>query len=163
MNLYRCRLPALFIASCLWAASAAAELDVQTPWVRGTVEGQKSTGAFMTLTSKQDAALVGASVSGKIAGVVEVHEMKMEGDRMLMRAIPRLELPAGKPVELARGGYHIMLMDLKKSLKPGDSVTLSLKIENAAKKVETVKVKAEVRDLTGEAPGRGQPHHGHHH
>lgn len=155
------------VATVLLAAStlvSAADLDVQTPWIRGTVEGQKATGAFMTLISKKDAVLVGASVSSKIAGVVEVHEMRMEGDRMLMRPLPRLELPAGKPVELARGGYHIMLMDLKKPLKAGDHVTLTLKVENAAKKMESIKVKTEVRDLNGEAAGGGaHSHHGHHH
>lgn len=151
---------ALLMSSAL---ASAADIDVQTPWIRGTVEGQKATGAFMTLTSKKDAVLVGASVSNKIAGVVEVHEMKMEGDRMLMRPLPRLELPAGKPVELARGGYHIMLLDLKKPLKAGDHVTLTLQVENAAKKVESIKVKTEVRDLNGEASSGGHQHHGHHH
>lgn len=137
----------------------AADIEVQAPWVRGTVAGQKATGAFMTLTSKQDAVLVGATVSNKIASVVEVHEMKMDGDRMVMRALPRLELPAGKPVELARGGYHIMLMGLKKQLKPGETVSLSLKIESAGQKVETVKVKAKVRDLTETLNDHSHHHH----
>lgn len=144
---------------CASMPVVAADIEAQSPWVRGTVAGQKATGAFMTLTSKQDAVLVGASVSSKIAGVVEVHEMKMEGDRMVMRALPRLELPAGKPVELARGGYHIMLMGLKKQLKPGETVTLSLKIESAGQKVETVKVKAKVRDLTETLNDHSHHHH----
>jgi hypothetical protein len=54
--------------------------------------------------------------------VVEVHEMKMEGDVMKMRAIPALDLPAGKTVELKPGGYHVMLMDLKAPLAKGSSV-----------------------------------------
>lgn len=155
------RVALLAFVSLFATAANAADVEVQSPWVRGTVEGQKASGAFMTLTSAKGATLVGASVSKKIAGVTEVHEMKMDGDRMLMRAMPRLELPAGKPVALARGGYHIMLMDLKQQLKPGSSIDIELKIENAAKKVETVKVKAEVRDLTEAV----DPHagHGHHH
>ncbi|MBX9848543.1 MAG: copper chaperone PCu(A)C [Rhodocyclaceae bacterium] len=156
------RVALLAFVSLFVTAAHAADVEVQSPWVRGTVEGQKASGAFMTLTSAKGATLVGASVSKKIAGVTEVHEMKMDGDRMLMRAIPRLELPAGKPVALARGGYHIMLMDLKQPLKPGSSIDIELKIENAAKKIETVKVKAAVRDLTDNGGSRHE-HHGHHH
>lgn len=150
----------LLIAALVFSSlSLAADIEVRSPWVRGTVEGQKASGAFMTLTSTKGATLVGAAVSKKVAGVAEVHEMKMEGDRMLMRAIPRLELPAGKPVELARGGYHIMLLDLQRQLKPGESVDIELKVENAARKIEIVRVKAEVRDLTS----RVDPHAGHQH
>ena len=53
-----------------------------------------------------------------MAGVAEIHEMKMQGDMMRMRAVPALELPAGKAVELKPGGYHVMLMDLKQQLRP---------------------------------------------
>jgi copper(I)-binding protein len=53
----------------------------------------------MTLTSVQPAKLVG--VSSPAAGVVEVHEMKMENDMMRMRQMPALDLPAGQLVKLA--------------------------------------------------------------
>ena len=65
----------------------------------------------MKITAPEGAKLVGAS--SPAAGVTEVHEMKMEGDVMKMRAMPFLDLPAGKTVELKPGGYHIMLLDLK--------------------------------------------------
>lgn len=74
--------------------------------------------------------------------------MSMDGGVMKMRAIPSLALPAGTTVALKPGGYHVMLMDLKQAMKPGDVVPLSLVVENAAGKRETIEVKAEVR-----APG----------
>ena len=73
--------------------------------------GPKATGAFMRLTAAQATSLVRAE--SPAAGVTEVHEMKMDGDVMKMRAVPSLALPAGKAVELKPGGYHVMLMDLK--------------------------------------------------
>lgn len=127
----------------------AADVDVQSPWVRGTVDGQKASGAFMTLTSSRGAALVGVVVSKKIAEEAQVHEMKMDGDRMSMASVARVELPAGKPVVFASGGYHIMLLGLKQTLKPGSNVVLELKIEDAAKRIETIKVNAPVSDLSG--------------
>jgi len=131
-------------------AALASDIEVSSPWVRGTVAGQKATGAFMEVSSKSGLTLVGAS--SPIAGVTEIHEMKMDGGTMKMRAVPRLDVPAGKPVSLAPGGYHVMLMDLKQPLKKGDTVPLTLQVENKDKKIETIELKAEVRDLTATAP-----------
>lgn len=128
----------------------AADVDVKEPWVRGTVTGQQATGAFMEVTSKAGATLVGAA--SPVAGVTEIHEMKMDGGVMKMRAIARLDLPAGQPVKLAPGGYHVMLMGLKQLLKKGDSVPLTIKLEGKDKTVETIEIMAEVRDLTTAAP-----------
>ena len=68
---------------------------VEGAWVRGSVPGQQGTGAFMKHHRPQAMQLVG--VATPVAGVAEVHEMKMEGDVMKMRAVPKLDLPAGKP------------------------------------------------------------------
>lgn len=138
------------------AGALAADLAVTTPWVRGTVGGQKTTGAFMELHSASGAAIVGAS--SPVAGVTEIHEMKMDGGVMKMRPVPRLDLPAGKPVSLAPGGYHVMLMELKQQLKKGETVPLMLQVEGKDHKIETVEIKAEVRDLSAMAGG----HHGKH-
>jgi copper(I)-binding protein len=67
-----------------------------------------------------------------VAGVTEVHEMKMEGNVMKMRALEGgLELPAGKTVELKPGGYHVMLMDLKGPLARDSTVPLTLVFKDA--------------------------------
>ncbi|HEY6896796.1 MAG TPA: copper chaperone PCu(A)C [Rhodocyclaceae bacterium] len=146
------------LACCFGAlalSALAADVEVKAPWVRGTVAGQPATGAFMTLTSKGGASLVGAS--SPVAEVVEVHQMKMDNGVMKMRAARRVELPAGKPVELAPGGYHVMLMDLKKPLKTGELVPITLTVEAKSGKKERIEVKAEVRDLTAGAP-QGMKH-----
>ena len=132
------------------ASALAADVDVKAPWVRGTVTGQQATGAFMEVTSKAGATII--SASSPVAGVTEVHEMKMDGGVMKMRAIARLELPSGMPVMLAPGGYHVMLMDLKQPLKKGEIVPITLKLEGKNNTVETIDIKAEVRDLTATAP-----------
>ena len=96
----------------LGSLAAQAQTTVAEPWIRGTVAQQKATGMFASITSAQGGRLVGAS--SPVAGVVEIHEMAMEGDVMKMRALANgLDLPAGKAVALKPGGYHVMLMDLK--------------------------------------------------
>ena len=110
-----------------------AQVTVKDPWVRATVPQQMATGAFMQITSVQDARLV--EVRSPVAGVVEVHEMTMDKDVMKMRALGNgLELPAGKTVELKPGGYHVMLMDLKQQMKAGDTVSVTLVVEGRDKK-----------------------------
>jgi copper(I)-binding protein len=145
-------LPAGLLALVM-ALPAAAQVSVKDPWVRGTVAQQKATGLFAQVTSTNGGKLVAAS--SPVAGVVEIHEMAMEGSVMKMRAIPGLDLPAGKPVDLKPGGYHVMLMQLKQQLKPGDTVPVTLVIESGGKR-ESVEVKATVRPLQGGSDS--QPH-----
>jgi copper(I)-binding protein len=144
----------LLAASAMVAsANVNGQVSVAGAWVRGTVPGQTSSGAFMELKSAGGAVLVGAD--SPAAGVAEIHEMKMDGNVMRMRAVPRIELPAGKSVELKPGGYHLMLLQLKRQLKAGDTVPIRLRVEGKDKSVTRVDVRAEVRDPTG------APQHGH--
>ena len=138
----------LFALGCALAASlsAQAQTTVKNPWVRGTVAQQKATGLFAQITSATGGKLVAAA--SPVAGVVEIHEMSMEGSTMKMRALPSgLDLPAGKTVELKPGGYHVMLMDLKSPLKAGDTIDVTLTIEGTDGKKETVALKAPVKAL----------------
>ena len=118
------------LLSLLVSAAALAQTTVQVedPWVRGTVTGQPATGAFMRLTPSAHARLVAAR--SPVAGVVEIHEMAMDGDAMKMRQIPGLDLAAGRTMDLKPGGYHVMLMSLKQPLKGGQSVPLTLIFED---------------------------------
>ncbi len=124
-------LAALALSAPLWGAQAAGPaVEARDAWVRATVPGQKATGAFMTLKAAQATRLVG--VESPVAGVAEVHEMKLDDGVMRMRALPQgLELPAGQPVALKSGGYHLMLMDLKQQVVAGSSVPVTLKFRNA--------------------------------
>ena len=133
-------------ALVLAATAAQAQTTVSDPWVRGTVAQQKATGLFAQITSAQGGRLV--SASSPAAGLVEIHEMKMDGNVMKMRALREgLALPAGQAVALKPGGHHLMLLDLKQPLKAGDTVVVTLVVEGADKKRETVEVKAPVRAM----------------
>ena len=148
---------AAFTTVC--AVSAFAQnVTVTDAWARATVQGQKATGAFMKITAKDNAKLV--SASSPSAGVVEIHEMKMEKDVMKMAALPNgLELPAGKAVELKPGGYHVMLMDLKAPLAKDSTVPLTLTVQDA----KGVKSNIELQVKVGmQPPMSGGHHHGDH-
>ena len=139
------KLFALFAGSLL-SASVFAQVSVSDPWIRATVPAQKVTGAFMRVQSVAPARLVG--VQTEVAGRAELHEMAMEGQTMRMRRVESIELPAGKPVNLASGGYHVMLMDLKRQVKEGENVDLTLQVQDATGKRQDLKVSVPVRPLT---------------
>jgi copper(I)-binding protein len=146
------------VAGGAWAQVPA--VQVEAAWARATVPGQKGTGAFMNLTAAQGLRLVG--VSSPVAGVAEVHEMKMEGEVMRMRAVPFLELPAGKKVELRPGSYHLMLMDLKQALVKDTRIPLTLSLQNAQGQISQVQLSISVGlqapSGTPVAPGHGSAH-----
>ena len=134
---------------------ATAQVQVSDPWVRATVPQQKVSGAFMQLTSSRDLRLV--EVRSPVAGAVEIHESILDKGVLKMRPVVGVALPAGKTVEFKPGGYHVMLMDLKRQLKEGESVPITLVLEGKDKKRETLEVKAAVRPLNTAAHG----HQGH--
>lgn len=112
------------------STAQAQSLTVTDGWVRASVQGQSATGAFMSIKATENTRLVG--VVSPVAGVAEVHEMKMDGGVMKMRAVEGgLEVPAGKTVELKSGSYHVMLMDLKAALPKDSTVPLTLVLKNA--------------------------------
>jgi hypothetical protein len=101
----------------------------------------------MNITSTDNAKLVG--VSSPAAGKLELHSMSMDKGVMEMRQIKTIELPKGKTVQLAPGGLHVMLFDLKQPMKQGETVPMTLDIVTADQHHESIKVDVSVRDLGG--------------
>lgn len=126
------------------AVHAAELIKVLHPWARASVPGQRVGGVYMEIVAREGLRLTG--VKSAAAETAEVHQMKMENGMMRMRAVPFLELPAGKSVKLEPGGYHVMLFDLKQSLVAGQKLKIELTVEDAAKRKHRVAVEALVRD-----------------
>ena len=148
----------LVIAMVLVAGVQAQTVEVKNAWVRATVQGQKATGAFMQITAPAASTLV--SVSTPVAGVAEVHEMKMDGDVMRMRPLTKgLELPAGKAVQLKPGGYHLMLMDLKLPLQKDTTIPVTLTLQDSKGMQSTQDLRVPV--LSAAPVGQGEHQHSH--
>ena len=142
---------ATFAACAICLPAWAANISVTDAWARATVPGQQVSGAYMQIQSDADARLIG--VSSSAVPRVEVHEMSMDGDVMRMREVKAIDLPKGKTVLLEPGGFHLMLMNLKKPIAAGDAIPLTLVVESGGKKLN-IEVKAEAR-----AMGGGMQHH----
>ena len=125
------------------AIHADEAVTVAHAWVRATAPGQRVAGAYLEISSAAPSKLVAAS--SPVAGSVEIHSMRLENGVMEMRQLESLELPAMQTVKLEPGGLHIMLLDLKKSLKPGDKVPLRLTLQRVDRSKMVVEIQAEVR------------------
>jgi len=142
-----CAVVAAFLIGPCTSALAADAVSVSQPWVRATVAGQSVAGAYMDITAKANAALVG--VASPVAAKTELHTMTMDGGVMKMRPLDKLDLPAGKTVSLKPGGYHVMLIDIRRELKAGERVPLTLTVQDPHGVKSTLQVDAEVRAAAG--------------
>jgi copper(I)-binding protein len=120
---------ALLLSLSFASLAQAPAVKVDRPWARATVAGQDATGAYMTLTAAEPLTLLGATTPA--AGIVEIHQMKMEGDVMKMRAADTLPLQPGQPLQFAPNGYHFMLMDLKTPFRAGGRIAMTLRFRDA--------------------------------
>lgn len=148
------------VTSAAGGTTASASVKVDKPWARTSPMSSTLGAAYMMITAGADDKLVGASVESTVAGKVEIHEtvmvtegtsMESKGTEMAtsgtgmspamtMRPVQSIELPAGTAVELKPGGYHVMLIDLVKPLKVGESFALTLTFEKAGKQTIDVPV-----------------------
>ncbi|MFP3847464.1 copper chaperone PCu(A)C [Pseudomonas sp. W5-01] len=136
--------------------SAVAQTRVEDPWVRATVAGQPSSGAFMRITADTDSTLL--SVTSPVAKDVQIHEMSMTNDVMRMGPVDAVPLPAGKTVALDPDGYHVMLMGLNGQIKEGDQVPLTLTVKNAKGETEVLNVSAPARSAMDMSHDHGMTH-----
>ena len=147
--------PALLAGALIHGGALAQDyqlksLSIAHPFTRATPPGAKVAGAFMTIENrgKESDRLLGAS--SPVAGLVEIHEMAMDGGVMSMRAVKGIDVKPGEKVNLGPGGYHVMLEDLKRSLKQGEAIPLTLKFEKAGS-IE-IKVPVDAMGAGGHAP-----------
>ena len=148
------RIAVAFAAALLAAAPAAAQkptLTVGEAWSRPAAAGTTGAG-FFTVTNSGKAADALVAAESPLAQKVEIHRSSLAGGVMRMSRLDRVPVPgSGGQVTFAPGGYHLMLIGLKKPLAPGDTVPVTLTFASGAKPRVALKV------------GTGLPPAGEHH
>ena len=136
-----------FCASLLLMAAAvsctAAPVVISHAWARATAPGQDVGAAYLELKSVADLTLTKAE--SPVAGSVEVHKMSMKNGVMEMRMQDTLQLPAGQTVKLEPGGLHLMLFGLKKPLKIGENVLMTLHFKDKSGKESSMKINLPIK------------------
>jgi periplasmic copper chaperone A len=132
-----------FVAPALAQGTANTPIAVEQPWARATPAEAKTGAVYMTLDNKSGTADRLTGASSEVADKLQIHEMKVENGVMKMREVPGgLPIPGSGSVELKPGGYHVMLMGLKKPLTVGEKFALTLTFEKAGNISVTVPVQA---------------------
>ncbi|MFQ5707871.1 MAG: copper chaperone PCu(A)C [bacterium] len=98
---------------------------------------------YLTLVNDGGAADRLTEVRADVAEAVELHQTRMQDDRMTMQPIRGgVEIPARGKVEFKPGGVHIMLINLRRSFNPGDRFQLVLKFEKSGEQTIESEVRA---------------------
>lgn len=145
---------AMAIAPAFAAPNSASPLKISQPWSRATPPGATTGAGYLAITNpgKTPDRLVGGSTP--VAAKLEIHEMSMTGGVMRMRPIAGgLVIGAGQTMTLKPGGYHLMLIGLKRPLKAGEQTPVTLTFERAGPVKTALDVQA-----TGAGPAAPSHH-----
>ncbi len=131
------RILTLAVACAVAAAGSASAQEYQLrtlridhPFARATPGGARNGGVYLSVENHGDQADRLVGVSTPVAHA-ELHQMSVDAGVMRMRAVDGLEVKPGGRLTLQPGGYHVMLMDLKRPLQPGDSFPMTLAFQKA--------------------------------
>ena len=145
---------ALSTATALALDYKAGDLEIDHPWSRATPAAAPVGAGYMTITNKGTTADRLISGTSDVSAKVEIHEMAVVDGVMRMRALDKgIDIPAGGKVEFKPGGYHIMLIGLKRPITKESGFKGTLTFEKAG----TVEIEYEVESM-GKAPAGHSGH-----
>ncbi len=133
---------AIFFLTYAPAADVSKDIFVSNAWVQAMPPSQTTSAAYMTIANNSPKEAVLVSVLSDIAGTVEIHQMSEMNGMMKMNMVANLHIPAHGKVALQPGGFHIMLVNLKKPVNKGDIVSIALHFQDG----RSIMVNANVRD-----------------
>lgn len=113
-----------------YADELTKEIFVSNAWVQAMPPSQKTSAAYMTIKNNSAREVVLVSASSDVAGAVEIHQMSDMGGMMNMAMVSNIHVPALGSVILRPGGFHIMLINLKKAVNKGDIVPITLHFQD---------------------------------
>lgn len=137
---FACFMVVMALAGPALASDAAkGDITVADAWARASMV--KNGAAYITIMNRGAKADRLVAAATPVAGKAELHTHIMDGDIVRMRRVAAIEVAAQSHTELKPGGTHIMLMGLKKHLKAGETIPLTLTFETAGQ----IEIMAHVR------------------
>lgn len=134
-------LAALWLAAAGCGQDPAAAIVVSEPWLKEPVPGRAMAGGFLKIENRGSGEEVLLGLDCPDAAAVEMHEMFHEADMMKMRKMEQWTIPAHGSLALVPGGGHLMFLGLRRPLKEGDTVQLTLHFKKAGDRTLSVPVK----------------------
>lgn len=135
MNWRAARVAAMLVAA-LWALSPSAltaqskRVAAAESWVKLPAPGDTQAMAFVAIENPTMYGIYVTSATADVAGKVELRDAGQSGDARL-KPVEFISVPAYDRVDMGPDGPHLMLLALKRPLKEGDRVALTLSTDNA--------------------------------
>ena len=153
----------LFLSLSLGSAFAndykIGDIEITNVWARATPNGAKVAGGFFTIVNHGKDADRLVSLSSELSDKAQIHSMEMTDGVMKMRhQADGVVIPAGGTVEFKPGSFHVMFMDLDKTLNKGDEFKAKMVFEKAG----TVDVVFTVSGIGAQAPDSMPANHEEH-
>jgi hypothetical protein len=122
---------AVGLTSAAIAASPASPITISNAWARPVVAAGMTAAGYLTVVNRGPFGdrLVGAS--SPLAARVSLHQSRMVGAMMTMRAVTAIGIPARGRADLSPGGYHLMLAGVRRPLASGARIPLTLSFARA--------------------------------
>ena len=136
----------LILALGLCACIPAGGMDVYQPWARPARQGENGAVYFVLENQFSETQELIAAMSD-VAEAVEIHETRMSGDVMQMHRLEAVPLEPGAEVIFEPGGLHVMLIGLRRELKIGDEIEITLQFTD----FEDLTVQVPVQDAPANA------------
>ncbi|TCO71878.1 copper chaperone PCu(A)C [Chromatocurvus halotolerans] len=116
-------------AILLWSGVASSDAIISGAWVRAMPTAQSMTAGYLTLENDGDRPITVIGASSDASPRVEIHTTVRREGMQRMQQVETLEVAPGERVELAPGGYHLMLRDMPRMPAAGDHVELCLELD----------------------------------
>ena len=156
----------VFLVACTSAAASGARLQIEKAWARPALASSMSTmsqsssmqgmpgmagsdfsgstsAVYFILVNDGDQADTLTGVTTDVASQAEMHETSIKNDIAQMAQVAQVVVPAHGKVEFSPGGFHVMLGGLKRDLKVGDSIQLTLHFKTSGDQNLTAAVQEE--------------------
>jgi len=139
--------------SCVYADSLGKDIFVSDAWVQAGPPSQNNSAAYLTITNNSSKEAILVSAASDIAGAVEIHQMSDTNGMMNMAMVSNVHIPAMGKITLQPGGFHIMLINLKKPVNKRDIIPITLHFQDGSSIMVNAVVKIEEADDSANMPG----------
>ncbi|MGE0829161.1 MAG: copper chaperone PCu(A)C [Hyphomonadaceae bacterium] len=133
------------------SAELAQTIRVADGWIPVPPNGARVAAGYLTVQNEGATGDRLLAIATPRAGRTEIHEMRMDGDMMVMQAVDGVDAPAGGTITLAPGGLHIMFHDMAAPFREGERVPIALTFRDAGQ----IEAELIVRARTNDQPGHG--------
>jgi periplasmic copper chaperone A len=127
-------------AALIMAAAQPKRVAASSGWVKLPAPGETQAMAFVAIENPTMYGIYVVSATADAARRVELRDGGQSGDARL-KPVEFISVPAYESIDMKPDSVHLMLLDLRRPLKEGDKVALTLATDNAG----TLEIAAIVR------------------